>query len=362
MGKISLNNGINKKLKERRLELHLSTLEAAIKLDISKTTLRLIENGYIKAIDPQLQELIIYKYKLDKDFFSDENANGWYPSVETPDVPPFSEKATKAISSLGWKITTGALAVILLAMAAVGFAAAPTVGEVVPTFYTEKFNNARDYAVKNGTKHDYTDGYVSSYIADDFYSIDLGGIEESEIGYYYTGLNFFSLTENMNLTFLNGWSLVNTAEIPEFKEMGIDLGIYFCDIETRVKGNNARTHFYCYEDGGLFDEYSYHINCDVDLVSGKFSFNSITENSVLIGEEKLEKDSFEFFIYSTLFKFDFLRFNSAMVDFFTYYQPILNYTYEGFLTDLRDGNLDLTNYQYVSSNFATWGTVFGIIA
>lgn len=228
--------GFNLKLRRRRLDLDFSRKEAAIKLDISMTELKLIENGYI-GIRPEVKAKIITKYHVDESFFVDE---GSYPTpIEKPVVDTFTgSKLSKVLSSLKFIIPCFVLFLGFTGMTLSSVWMSKELSQNTTSFYTENINSLRNGIINEHDGEHFLDpesgSMMSFLIADTYYDVNNGEKEG-----LYASLNVFKQDENITFTFLNG-SVDVTIPI---------LGSIKCILEMRmIDTNSTRLHLYVYQN------------------------------------------------------------------------------------------------------------------
>ena len=187
--------GINKRLRDRRLELDYSELEACIRLDISKTKLRLIENGYI-TVNPMLQDRFIRKYKLEEDFFKKDN-DGYISIIEPAPQPKKITKLHKVFVSIWFKIVSLALMGGFIAMGVIGFNNFQKTTTDTRGFFSNEIVNIYDYAQTNGAHHSLVGDELPApnLLLDSYSSIEKESVlSQVSGGVYYESINFFSLS------------------------------------------------------------------------------------------------------------------------------------------------------------------------
>ena len=366
--------GINKRLQERRKELDYSVLEACIRLDISKRKLYLIEHGYIKVKNPVLRARFIRKYQLPENFFEDDFLG--YPTPIEDEVKEIklSKKFLKIIDSIWTKIVLFLLMGGFITMASIGVSMNPKIFKETETFFSERFNMARDYARENGEEHGIIDPLIpaqtpilcgSSYHALPLYNPIPDIFDEKVVNFFYTSINFLDNNERQPMTFYKAFSYFDLDKV-------IDLGLGItveCDYEVRFVGNAPRVQFYAYyydEDAGIFQTTTplCHISADYNLDKERFQYNLVEVMNIysLRGELQIpEENSLEYFIVTTMFENQYSKMHEAITDLFAYYQSALGMTYEEFNLDLIDGVKKYNSYSSLVTNLTLWGLVMGVV-
>ena len=328
--------GTNKLLYDRRLELGYSVREAAIRLDISRTKLNLIENGYLKVKDKKLQKRFILRYKLSEDFFEKNVLD--YPSPigdeETEDIS--ESKAVKLFKKLSFKIVMIVLCLGSIALFTGGVVGYQQYNE--RNFYSEKYVALNDYVKENGTKHSFLESKTSEMLLCNYQTIDyeptdnLSGFTYESINFFtefeeYIGYAFFGATAEVNLSYLSGLDIGNGK-------------LYF---ESRMTDTCERLHFYAYT--GLNLTPTAHFSVDYDYIECKFNYNLVEMMDANGKLTKSYEDSIYASVYKMIFEKKFYDFENAKEEFIQAKKDILKYkSLDEFNTDQAVGFVVFNRY------------------
>lgn len=364
--------GINKRLRDRRLELDYSEKEASIRLGISRRKLYLIEYGYIKVKSP-LKERIIRKYKLDAHFF-DDDFNG-YPTLiyDKPKKKKVRPKLSKFFQS--WYFKVGALALMggFIALSVVGLNSSMRLKNDAPSFYTTNFNNLKRTIINKQTdvnsfthhlpdeKETTDENSFIRLINDDYYTMykDYSELPEP-YKFIYTSVNFFNHDEFLPYTFLKSSAVVNV----KWEQM--QLGDFLFDYETRICNGLARFHLYIYTiltfDPLIYFKTAY-VSADVNIRTGATRFNLVEECMLDGNMMQIKKDNFAYYIYTYMFSeyWDdlFIATNRMFNEY--YEKKKIDITYETFIDDLVSGSNNYDGFYVRTCKMAIWGSTLSIV-
>lgn len=365
--------GLNKLLYQRRKELRYSLKEASIKLGITKIKLRLIEQGYIKVKNKELQDLIIYKYKLDDDFFTKDTLE--YPTIiENPPLEGLeNSKPFKVFTSLAFKLSTLALCIGFTGMCIGGVINTRAATDNPGSFYSSEVVALKNHVVQNGVKHDHLNpegllfpSVTPTLVNEDYYAIeDVVSVESlvKEKYFWFTSINFFQDDNNLSCTFLRGASIIGTEEVPYYPEVGNVT--YLCYFETRVYFGEYRTHFYAYEyyDKIDFGSEIVHLSVDHNFENTNFTYNLIEADPYHVGNilNRVDPNSFEGFMYTTLFRFQNLEFQNSINELFTKRSADFKVDAKTFVQGIANGSTAYANRINTYYSLITWGSILGIV-
>ena len=365
--------GLNKLLYQRRKELRFSLKEAAIKLDISVTKLKLIEQGYIKVKNKELQDLIIYKYELPENFFNTDPLE--YPTIieDAPqDLDP-ENKFVKALTSLPFKIVTFVLALGFIGMCIAGATMTPLLSEGAGSFYSKGINQLQNTAVTTGKKYDHLNpksnelrSITATIVNEDYYAIEdfveFETLPEDQ-HIWFTSINFFKDSFNLPYTFFGACSIIGSEEIPYYPDLGTVT--YMCTFETRVHNGKFRTHFYAYEyvDKIDYTEAIMHISVDHDFQGKNFKYNLIEADPTFVSGvlEPVEEKSFEGFICTTIFRYQNAEFAEAINTLFNNHAPEFKMDAKTFINGIGNGTNAYNGKINQTYSLITWGSILGIV-
>lgn len=351
--------GINKRLRDRRLELDYSVREACIRLDISKRKLYLIEFGYIKVKSP-LKEKFIRKYKLDEHFFDDDFKG--YPTLifNEPKKKKKRPKLSKFFRS--WQFKVGALALMggFIAMSVIGLTGSPRLTNDTPSFFSERVNTLKDY-VKSTTDPDEQHSAAesrTSLLIDDYYSMSEYKEEKEPEQFYYVSINFFKHDEYEIYTFLK------CLAVFDVKIEGVDFGHYIFEYESRMCGTVPRIHLYIYPyTESEIEDYGAHISADVDRKSGAIRYNLVEARAFDDSLVQIKSDRFEYYIYTYMFANHWADLFRATNEMFLNkkQEGKINVTYDEFYTDFVSGINNYERYSSRCSALSIWGLVLAVV-
>ena len=339
--------GINKRLYDRRIELGYSVKEACIRLDISKLQLSLIENGYCKVKNKELQKRFIFKYKLEENFF--ESSELGYPSIldDDKDEDIRESNFVKVFKNIWFKIGIIFFTLGSAAMFTVGITRYASID--APDYYSEKYIAAEKYAKYNGVKHYIPESKTSEMLLCNYRGIDYEdptGID----GFTYESLNFFpNYNDYLGYAFFLGKANVDLTEIT-----GINLGpgaIYF---ESRMTDVSERLHFYAYTYEDTIVP-SAHFSVDYDYYNETFHYNLMEvkdPNGKLV---KTTDNSINVAVFKFVFESRFKTFEKAKERFIQANKSILHYD------SLSEFNKDQSTGLYAYNYFSNVNTVLIIL-
>lgn len=359
--------GINKRLYDRRLELKYSKKEACIRLDISKTKLSLIENGYIRVNNPELQEMFILKYKLEPDFFTKDDFK-LYPTPIEKEAKKKKEKPLlgKILRSVWFKVVCFVLFGGFTAMAISGKALAPKAFNEVDTFFSETINDCYKNAVtdKKGVQHNAIESYTSSIIMDDFYSIEEISdfkLDPSLTGFWYSSVNFLTEKHNLPYTFFFGETIVSSEDFL----YGMPIS---CTYETRIQNGAPRVHFNAYPiyvneiTGDYYIDYEItlaHISADFNSGSKTFRYNLVEVLDIFTGSlTQVDESDLDYQIYTYVFNTQYAQFSLCEAQLFANHKADLKVTYQEFCDDLLAGNNAYDGFTNAVNSMIIFGLVF----
>ena len=370
--------GINKRLRDRRLELDYSVLEACIRLDISTRKLYLIENGYIKVKNPILKARFIRKYKLPENFFEDDYL-GYPTPLENESKPiKLNKKFIAILDSIWTKVVLFVLMGGFITMASIGVAMTPKIFKETDTFFSEKFNQVRDYTREHGEEHSITDALFtnpaltpllsgSSYHSLSQYFLEPDPFETKVENFFYTSVNFLDNNERQPMTFYKANSYVDLDDF-----LGFELGIYVeTDFEVRYVSNKPRVQYYAYQydtdpdrPGFDYDYPIFHISADYNTKTKCFEYNLVQVMDIFSLKGDLiipEPNSFDYILACTVFEHQYGNFEDAMKKLFDSYKDEINITYDDFSTQLNSGVNNYNNYYSKVSGLTLWGLVLSVL-
>ncbi len=351
--------GINKKLYERRMELDYSVTEACIRLDIRKRHLYLIENGYID-VDEKLQQKFIRKYKLDPDFFNNDENLG-YPTPLDAVEAPTSPKVIKILSSLWIKIISLAFAVGLIIMGSYGLYYSPRIQELTPTHFNNDINNLDSYAKSSGVHYNYIFSIMATLRLDDYYAIENEDTVKDETGSsynFYSAANFFEKKENISYTFTSSRGLLFTKELVY---LPFEVGNLFYETETKYEEQYSRTHLYLYESNdSLMLNCLYHLSVDKSIDGKNYEFN-LVECFDDYGSYTLNEHDFEYHICTSLFYEADCLTEAGLDNLFNKKISETGVKYASFKEGMFLGNKDNDGFMKTMGRFLVYGFVCGFI-
>ena len=364
--------GLNKKLLDRRKELDYSVLEACIRLDISKRKLYLIEHGYIKVKDPELQARFIRKYKLEDDFFTKDEL--LYPTpIEAPEKEKKVTKLGKFIAS--WPFKIGCLVMLggFVAMAACGLTMSPKLTKETSSFFSKEFNDVKEVARSEeyGIKHSSIDSVASTLCGDDYYALESIDSVPSILGspgLWHSGVNFIGSkddsgnfnNENLSYTFYTG--------LTSFDEEIIGIGTIINSFEARYVENNIRFQYYAYfydQATKMIGDECAHISADFNKNNKTFTYNLVEVINIFsfdVAPTPVDPKSFEYMIFTAIFESQTEAFENSLKALFNDYKDVINnVTYEQFDESLNTGIKNYTSYQSLVSGLTLWGLILSIL-
>ncbi|MCQ2802604.1 MAG: hypothetical protein MJ225_02935 [Bacilli bacterium] len=359
--------GLNKKLYDRRLELDYSVKEASIRLDISKTKLYLIENGYIKVHNPELQARFIKKYKLSEDFFTNDKL-GYPTPLEAEPKPKRETKFSKVVTGKKFKIGCFVLMCGFIAMSICGLSLSPRLSNDTASFFSSNFNHVKEVArsKEHGTHHKAEESYSGSLCLSDFDSFErevtIPDIT-TFVGFWYSAVNFVENDENLPFTFYAGMSCV------DLNILGLTDFPVACTYEARYLDGKVRLQFNSYvfdeEEGWFnFDYPIAHISADYDNNKDEFVYNlvevidlfSVTGSLIPVSSTSLE-----YAIFSSVMENEYGSFYKSLKGLFLDNSEILGTTFETFDADLRLGIADYNKYSSKVQGLTMWGLILSVL-
>ena len=362
--------GINKRLYDRRLELKYSKKEACIRLDISKIKLSLIENGYIRVNNPDLQEMFIAKYKLEKDFFTKYDFKLYPTPIEAQKKRNKNNSfLNKIFRSIWFKICCFILFGGFTSMAVTGKALTPRTVNNVNTFFSTTINDCYTNAVTNkkGIHHDAFEAYTSSILGDDFYSIEEISaleIDPDLTGFWRNSVNFLANKEYIGYTFFFGETIISDEDF--FYGMPIS-----CTYESRIQNGAPRIHFNAYPiylneiTGDYFIDYFTtlaHISADLNSNNKSFTYNLIETLDIFTGNlVPVNENDLDYLIYTHLFDTQYSQFTIGQDQLFKNHKTDLNVSYLEFYNDLIVGNNAYDGFSKTINNLIVFGLIFACL-
>lgn len=364
--------GLNKKLLDRRKELDYSVLEACIRLDISKRKLYLIEHGYIKVKNPELQARFIRKYKLEEDFFTKDEL--LYPTpIENPEKEKKVTKLGKFIGSWKFKVICLILLGGFIAMGSCGLSMTPKLTKDTQSFFSPEFNKVKDVARSDeyGTRYPFYMSDTASLCCEDYYALesDVQILNGQEVSNWYTGVNFIGNKndqgvfndENLTYTFYNGSTM--------FDEQIFGLGKIISYYEARYSENLVRFQYYgyfldSYDPEKPFENYCSYISADYNKKTNSFTYNLVYAMSIFSFDDTpiaVDSKSLEYAVFTSIFESKTEEFEKSLTALFDTYLPVTNVNYETFNNSLSSGIASYTSYQNLTSGLTLWGLILSIL-
>lgn len=370
------NKGINKRLYERRLELDYSSLEAAIRLDITKLHLKLIERGYIK-VSKKLQPRFIRKYNLSEDFFDDDFL-GYPTPIENEEIPRTKESGiSKFLKSNILKIVCVGLLAGGLTLTIFGKKMSIDAITQTQTFYSEKVNDLASFVRKDSDSvhNTYDKTFTSQLVMQNFFSfgrgdffndVEKGQVKTDLTQYYLDDTNFIYnslcvMDSNEFLAYTFNYS-VSYIEAGTFF-LGIPLIDCLVKFEVRECSDFTRIHMNLYSalDYELASSLG-HISANYYENDDKFTYNIIEDTPILGVNHTVEEGSTDYLIYTTMLEYEFNEYIRSNEYFFSTSFSQFNVSYKDFSNQLRNGIQNESGKSFLGFNLAVNGIALAVFS
>lgn len=357
-------NGLNKKLYLRRLELDYSEKEASIRLDISPRHLYLIENGYID-VDEKLQGKFIRKYKLEPDFFSNDENLGYPTPLENVEVEP-SKKLLKALCSTWTKVITGLLALIFIVMGSIGLNNVSCAKSRVPEMFSHNITVVRNIVQAKGIEYNYIHSTIAKTRMDNYCGLHIGDethTEQDKNAFHYCSLNFFNKLENIDYTFIqaNGYYSAVELDIPFFDED--DDEYVTISFETKYADTFTRTHMHIYDEGDLLGLAAVaHVSADISFATNEVHVNLMESRDAFGNLYHISPSEATYQYVLNAFKKLYTPYLEKTLNLFDAYYPTLGMSYATFQDEMVRGEKAVDDYYIRNNTFLITGFCVGILA